>query len=246
MNNLVIMKNQQAVTSSLQVAEVFDKNHQHVLEAIDKLRIGVVKNSTDPTDRGVKNWTDLFYEDVYTHPQNKQQYRVIYMNRDGFTLLAMGFTGKKALSFKLKYIEAFNQMENSIKTQLELPTTPQGILKLVMQNVDESNQKVEELGTRLTDLELNTSVAPSDYNYISRRISQRVREVGRGYGDLTQKQRGELFKDINQGVKRIAGVGSRSQLRERHYKAVIEFINDWEPSTATKTLVRQMALELEA
>lgn len=234
MNNLVIMKNQQAVTSSLQVAEVFDKNHKHVLEAIDSLREGLAEN-----------WANLFYEDVYTHPQNKQQYRVIYMNRDGFTLLAMGFTGKKALSFKLKYIEAFNQMENSIKTQLELPTTPQGILKLVMQNVDESNQKVEELGTRLTDLELNTPVAPGDYNYISRRISQRVREVGRGYGDLTQKQRGELFKDINQGVKLIAGVGSRSQLRERHYKAVVEFINDWEPSTATKTLVRQMALELE-
>ncbi|WP_424349622.1 Rha family transcriptional regulator [Latilactobacillus sp. 5-91] len=246
MNNLVIMKNQQAVTSSLQVAEVFEKNHRDVLKSVDELRDGVAQNFADPTDGVAENWADLFYEDVYTHPQNKQQYRVIYMNRDGFTLLAMGFTGMKALSFKLKYIEAFNQMENSIKTQLELPTTPQGMLKLVLENVNDSNEKVEELGTRLTDLEQNTPVAPGDYNYISRRISQRVREVGRGYGELTQKQRGELFRDINQGVKRIAGVGSRSQLRERHYKAVIDFINDWEPSTATKTLVRQMALELEA
>ncbi len=47
MNNLVIMKNQQAVTSSLQVAEVFDKNHQHVLRDIDNLK------------EGVQNWTDL-------------------------------------------------------------------------------------------------------------------------------------------------------------------------------------------
>lgn len=232
MNNLVIMKDQQAVTSSLQVAEVFEKEHKNVLRDISTLDL----------DR--LNFEQMFLEGTEPDSYGRDR-KVIYMNRDGFTLLAMGFTGKKALEFKLKYIEAFNQMENSIKTQLELPTTPQGILKLVMQNVDESNQKVEELGTRLTDLEQNTPVAPGDYNYISRRISQRVREVGRGYGDLTQKQRGELFKDINQGVKRIAGVGSRSQLRERHYKAVVEFINDWEPSTATKTLVRQMALELE-
>lgn len=233
MNNLVIMKNQQAVTSSLQVAESFEKRHDHILRDIDSIK------------KDVPNFGEMFLEGIESDSYGRDR-KVIYMNRDGFTLLAMGFTGKKALNFKLKYIKAFNQMENSVKVQTELPTTPQGILKLVMQNVDESNQKVEELGTRLTDLELNTPVAPGDYNYISRRISQRVREVGRGYGELTQKQRGELFKDINQGVKRIAGVGSRSQLRERHYKAVIEFINDWEPSTATKTLVRQMALELEA
>lgn len=232
MNNLVIMKNQQAVTSSLQVAEVFEKEHKNVLRDISTLDL----------DR--LNFEQMFLEGTEPDSYGRNR-KVIYMNRDGFTLLAMGFTGKKALNFKLKYIEAFNQMENSIKAQLELPTTPQDILKLVLENVNDSNEKVEELGTRLTDLEQNTPVAPGDYNYISRRISQRVREVGRGYGELTQKQRGELFKDINQGVKRIAGVGSRSQLRERHYKAVVEFINDWEPSTATKTLVRQMALELE-
>lgn len=45
------------------------------------------------------------------------------MNRDGFTLLAMGFTGNKALEFKMKYIEAFNQMEAELKKQVEL-TTP--------------------------------------------------------------------------------------------------------------------------
>ena len=104
MNNLVIMKDQQAVTSSLQVAETFDKSHKHVLEAIDNLKEGVAEN-----------WADLFYEDTYIHPQNRQPYRVIYMNRDGFTLLAMGFTGKKALKFKMQYIEAFNKMEYELK-----------------------------------------------------------------------------------------------------------------------------------
>ncbi|RXV42209.1 phage regulatory protein, partial [Enterococcus faecalis] len=110
MDNLVIMKDQQAVTSSLQVAETFGKEHKVVLKAIDELKEGVAQN-----------YADLFYEDTYIHPQNKQSYRQVIMNRDGFTLLAMGFTGQKALKFKLKYIEAFNQMEELLKTQSNLP-----------------------------------------------------------------------------------------------------------------------------
>jgi len=119
-NDLVIMKDQQAVTSSLQVAETFNKSHKHVLEAIDNLKEGVVEN-----------WADLFYEDTYIHPQNRQPYRMVYMNRDGFTLLAMGFTGKKALKFKLKYIEAFNQMENEVKNGgFKVPSTMAEALRL--------------------------------------------------------------------------------------------------------------------
>lgn len=120
MDNLVIMKDQQAVTSSLQVAKTFNKNHRDVLRAVDDLKEGVAQN-----------WADLFYEDTYTHPQNKQQYRIIYMNRDGFTLLAMGFTGKKAMKFKLKYIEAFNKMESHIKTGgFKVPSTMAEALRL--------------------------------------------------------------------------------------------------------------------
>ncbi|MQS75652.1 hypothetical protein FHL06_04520 [Lactobacillus halodurans] len=120
MDDLVIMKDQQAVTSSLQVAKTFNKNHRDVLRAVDDLKEGVAQN-----------WADLFYEDTYTHPQNKQQYRIIYMNRDGFTLLAMGFTGKKAIKFKLKYIEAFNKMESHIKTGgFKVPSTMAEALRL--------------------------------------------------------------------------------------------------------------------
>lgn len=107
MNDLVIMQDQQAVTTSLKVAEVFDKKHQHVMEAIRNL---TAENST------VENSTveKMFEKSSYINLQKHEQ-PMYYMNRDGFSLLAMGFTGKKALSFKLKYIEAFNEMEKFIK-----------------------------------------------------------------------------------------------------------------------------------
>ncbi|WP_051582363.1 Rha family transcriptional regulator [Lysinibacillus fusiformis] len=122
--NLVIIQNRQAVTTSLQVAQDFEKGHNHVLRDIDALK------------EGVQNWTDLFKEDVYEHPQNKQQYRMFYINRDGFTLLAMGFTGSKALEFKLKYIQAFNEMER----QLTQPTTAELIAMMAQQGVEQERR----------------------------------------------------------------------------------------------------------
>lgn len=100
--DLVMLKDQQAVTSSLKVAEVFEKGHQHVLRDIDNLK------------RDLSKFGQMFAEGTEPDSYGRDR-RVYYMNRDGFTLLAMGFTGKEALKFKLKYIEAFNAMEAEIK-----------------------------------------------------------------------------------------------------------------------------------
>ncbi|RMC24459.1 MULTISPECIES: phage regulatory protein/antirepressor Ant [unclassified Lactobacillus] len=102
MQELVIMQNQQAVTSSLQVAKTFGKNHRDVLRIIDGFK------------KDVRDFAQIFEEGNEPDSYGRKR-RAYFMTRDGFTLLAMGFTGKKALNFKLKYINAFNQMENEIK-----------------------------------------------------------------------------------------------------------------------------------
>ncbi len=107
MNNLVFKgQNNQALTNSLLVAEKFGKEHQHILRDIRNL-IGGMSNFGE---------TPYFVETSYIHEQNGREYPMYVMNRDGFTLLAMGFTGEKALKFKLEYINAFNQMEETIKS----------------------------------------------------------------------------------------------------------------------------------
>lgn len=102
MNNLVYLKNDEAVCDSLQVAEKFDKQRRNVLQSIDNL---IAENSA------VKS----MLQHSHYKADNGQSYRKFYMNRDGFSLLAMGFTGKEALNWKLQYIKAFNQMESFIK-----------------------------------------------------------------------------------------------------------------------------------
>ena len=104
MNELVFRgQNDQVLTTSLKVAEVFEKEHKHVLDAVRKLF--TAENSA------VKQ---MFQESTYLNERNQSQ-PMFVMNRDGFTLLAMSFNGKKALDFKIAYIDAFNAMEAELK-----------------------------------------------------------------------------------------------------------------------------------
>lgn len=104
MTELVFLQNEQAVTTSLKVAEVFGKNHQHVIRDVR----GLITEIEDVSKIG-----QMFSESSYPDKYGRQQ-PMYLMNRDGFTLLVMGFTGKKALKFRLNYLEAFNAMEKQL------------------------------------------------------------------------------------------------------------------------------------
>ena len=107
MTNLVEVKDNQIVTTSRQVAEAFGKLHKDVLEAIRGILSA--ENSANK----------FFCESFYMYRGRKLvEY---YMNRDGFSLLAMGFPGKKALKWKMAYIEAFNQMEEALQQKMATP-----------------------------------------------------------------------------------------------------------------------------
>ena len=103
MENLVQIAEGQVVVSSRQVAEHFEKRHADVLASIENLK---AENSV------LRN---MFCADTYKVEGNNKTYPEYLMNRDGFSLLVMGFTGKKALEWKIKYIQAFNAMEEELR-----------------------------------------------------------------------------------------------------------------------------------
>ena len=135
MNELVYLKNEQALTDSLTVAEMFEKEHAKVMRSIDRLLETLAKNG-EPSK--------LFYL-TKRKADDGQFHRIYLMNRDGFSLLVMGFTGKKALEWKLKYIDAFNKMDSVImerKTAVWLETRQQG--KLIRKEETDVIQKLVE------------------------------------------------------------------------------------------------------
>ena len=134
MEELVYLKNDEAVCSSLQVAEKFGKRHTHVIERIEK----IIEN--DSTENSAQCFKASTYKDS-TGKSNK----MYVMNRDGFTFLVMGFTGRKANEWKWQYIKAFNQMENFIReksTQTWVETRKYG--KLTRKAETDTIQKLVE------------------------------------------------------------------------------------------------------
>lgn len=95
------------VVTSLDVAETFGKEHYHVMEDIREIQSKI----------STPEFSGLFYEDEYKASNGKGN-PMYYMNRDGFTLLVMGYTGEKAMRFKLAYIKQFNAMEELLKGKL--------------------------------------------------------------------------------------------------------------------------------
>lgn len=229
-----------AVVSSRVVAYDFDKQHKHVLEAIDNLikEMGVAEKSAD-----------LFIESKYQHPQNKQWYKEYLLTRDGFSLLVMGFTGKEALQWKLQYIEAFNKMEEQIKQASHNPyanLSPE-LQSIIMldQKQQMLEQQVQTVQQKVNEIEENAKLDPAEYSLVSKRVSSRVYEVQKERQmNLNKKQIGELFRALNRDILEITGVKTRTQLRQKHLDMVLDFINDWYPSRAAMFNINQMSLEI--
>jgi len=239
--DLVIMKNRQAVTTSLQVAESFDKQHKDVMETI-RHKLQSAENSA--------HYQKMFAEGTYRDSRGREQ-SMYYMNRSGWSFIAMGFTGEKADSFKLAYIDAFDTMQDELERRASLPMTPREQLKLLAQGNEETNQRIDHtnyrvdgMDGRLTELEKNQKLDPGEYNWLGRRINKAVRDyMELQHLKLTNPQRSKLFHDINSGVCAVAHVKTRTQIREGYFDDVSDYISDWQPSTATLAVIKQLGAE---
>ena len=218
MNELVIMQGRRAVTTSRNLARDFNKSHKDVLEAIDNVIKGVAENTAD-----------LFHETSYVHEQNKQEYREYFMNRDGFTLLAMGFTGQKALQFKLKYINAFNKMEKSLNVLK--PLTEKEQLKASMRLSLETSEDVEEVKKEVAEVrnmvEHQITLDHGEQRGLQRAIGRKVFECAR-----SDDHKRLLYPELHREIKDRFGVTSYKDVRRQDLTAAIGYVNAWIPKKA--------------
>ena len=106
-------------TTSLAIARTFCKRHDNVLRDIQILEV--------PEEFRLLNFEETFREVPGPNGSVRKESMVL-ITQDGFTILAMGFTGKKAMEFKIKYIEAFNRMEEELRSNTQAALPPSGTL----------------------------------------------------------------------------------------------------------------------
>ena len=216
---------QQPVVSSLQIAEDFGKQHKNVIQSIQNL---VAENSA------AKSW---FYETTYE--SRGKQYPMYLMNKDGFTFLVMGFNGKLANEWKIKYIQAFNAMERQIKDGL--PSTPEEKLDLLVEVAHNQKAKVERIDERVTHLEKNARIDPTQYGYIGNLVNKRLQAVKEVYKyQWTKQQCGALRHGINRDICNAMDARPRTQIRAKDFDKACHFVEGWNPSSVTLKEIEEL------
>lgn len=217
MNDLVIMKDKQAVTSSLQVAKTFEKNHRDVLRAIDNLEIGSAKLRSQ-----------MFAEGTYSN--RGKEYPMYYMNRDGFTLLAMGFTGDKALKFKLQYIKAFNEMEDQVKLRTSALSPELQFMQGVVDKLAASERTQQRLETKIDGVSEIVATSTLDWrNETSHLISKIARQQG-NTGESYKMTRNDIYDEVD----RRGGVSLKTRLTNLRRRMAEEGTSKTQRKNTTK------------
>ncbi|RXE83201.1 phage regulatory protein/antirepressor Ant [Lactiplantibacillus plantarum] len=238
MNDLVIMKNKQAVTSSLQVAEVFDKQHKNVVQAIE--------NKLDSAENSAQ-YDSMFSKGFYKDRSGKSN-PMYYMNRDGFAFIVMGFTGHKADNFKLQYIKAFNEMEDQVKFQV--PSTLPEALRLAADQAEKISvlqPKADYTDSMLANKGLETiSMIAKNYGYSTREFNKLLHGLGIQYKQgktwlLYAKYQDEGYTHVepyeytnSDGIKQVRNTMKWTQVGQK-------FLYDFLKSKGIMPLVEQPA-----
>lgn len=216
-------QNGEPVASSRQIAENFGKEHKDTLESIRQIL--AAENSATKS---------MFYETTFEN--RGKQYPMYLMNRDGFSLLVMGFTGKAALEWKLKYIQAFNEMEKKLATP-QMPKLSKELQALFL--LDDRTQRQEE---RLTALENTMTVDYNQQRVLRKAISRAV--IGAlGSEDtpayIDNHVRSKVYSECNHDVQDWFRVNSVGNIPRKRFDEAVEYIQRWKPSTNTVMLIQQ-------
>lgn len=223
MNELINVLNQDGnlVVSSREVAKNFDKEHYHVVEAIENK----IKNLTHEKSGVAQNWTSLFIESEFYHKGNL--YKEYLLTRDGFSFIVMGFTGSKADAWKLKYIDAFNKMEEIIKK----PLSQQEIMRIQLGMIDDHEARIDKLENTMT-------IDYGQQQALKKLVNARVLYLLGGkqsnaYREVSKK----VFSECNRDIQDYFIVNSRNNIPKLKFEDAVDYIKNWQPSTNTRMMV---------
>lgn len=222
--SLVELRNDQVVVSSRKVAENFGKQHFHVLKSIENI---IIENSI---------LTSMFHESSYRAGTGKA-YKEYFMNRDGFSLLVMGFTGKKALEWKIKYIDAFNRMEEQLRCRpLPQMSMMEMIAEIAKQEVEnekrlvameehaENTNKVTAELERKVDALCNTITSVDTLEQDVKSLVTRM--YRHGYADSPKDAYGMIYLEMAQFGIRLKQRWDNLERKGNPYKSKLRMIMD--------------------
>lgn len=186
------------------------------------------------TAKAVRDHVDDDDKGVSVLDTHGGQQRMTLINESGVYSLVFGSNLPNAKEFK-RWVTKKVLPEIRKTGSFNSPQSPEEMLALTMNVTNRTVKRVESIEKDVNDLKNNVLLDTGSYAVIGRLVSKRVYE----YLDDRRYPRNKnnvslLFSDINHGIKRIAGVSARSQIKNKDFEKVMQYIYAWEPATATK------------
>lgn len=231
--HLVMLQDEKAVTTSLQIAKVFEKQHKNVIQAIES-KI----NSADFSAQ----YKNMFSEGSYKDTSGKEN-KMYYMDRNGFTFIAFGFTGSRADDFKLRYIEAFNRMEEQIKKPVQLTAREQ--MNLIMQVNEETAQRVDVIETDIQKLKETTRIDTLQEKQLSDIVKRKVLDAVGGKNSNAYSIAPRVFPDAWRVLKNHFCISSYKSLPRLKYDEAVELMNLWQPSASLQLEINSLNKQMD-
>ncbi len=199
MNELVFIQNNEILVSSKDIAINFSKRHDHVLRDIENIK-----------EKDVPNFEEMFHKGESKDSYGRSQ-PCYFMNRDGFTLLAMGFTGKQALDWKIKYINAFNQMEKQLKSTTPQLTSEELMAKALIEANSVLARQSKQLEEQKPKVLFADSVIASKNSILIRELAKLIKQNGYDIGEKKLyrwlREKGYICKNSTEPTQMAMNLG---------------------------------------
>lgn len=119
-------------------------------------------------------------------------------------------------------------------------------LKLMFDAQQQTQEEVQSVKADVIDLKDNQKLDAGEYGLITKTVHQRVAHIRQIQGLPNNKEINQpLYRDINNNVNTMAGIKTRTQLRQKHFDDVMDMITNWFPSQSTMYVIKQLEMEFE-
>lgn len=245
MNQLVFIENQQVVTDSLTIAEMFQKGHDDVLKDIRK------QMDYAGVDFSLGNFSESTYRNL-----RGREYPKFNLTEEAFTLVVFSYNTKEAVQTKIKFIHEFKRMREFIESQQQKKFTAREQLQLIMQANEETAQRVDLIEGTVSEVKAEVEGLKDELYIVSIQAKAIRNKVGEKVYDALGGKESNAFKHLKNKLftacwrdfKNYFEINEYRELPRVKFELGMKFLFAWQPSTELRLEIEhynsQMQLKL--
>ncbi|MGC7723133.1 prophage antirepressor-like protein [Staphylococcus epidermidis] len=128
----------------------------------------------------------------------------------------------------------------------QIPNDPMQALKLMFEATEQTKEEIATVKADVIDIKENQKLDAGEYGLITKTVHQRVAYIRQIHGLPNNKEVNKpLYRDINSNVNTMAGIKTRTQLKQKHFDDVMNMITNWFPSQSTMYVIKQLEMDFE-